>query len=120
MRKPTAVYLNLSVNDFSQGYTAAQLILWESTLITQIKGMSVKYVFTDTTDPHTTSTDNRASQNNQTLSSGSAAANTRNAALAAGTLAPYDFFIDQRPNRESTIGSGLWKTNGTASLYTGD
>ena len=55
--KPTAVYLNLSVNDFTSGTGTAAALAYEQQFVQEIRGCGVKYVFTDTTDPVATSTD---------------------------------------------------------------
>jgi len=120
MARPTAVYMGLNVNDISGGTSLIQVQKWEQEIIGELKGLGIKYVFTDTTDPYTTSTDSWATSGNQTLSTYSNVMIQRNQALAAGTWATYDFFIDQRPNTESSINSGKWVTNGTANYTTGD
>jgi len=120
MAKPTAVYMGLNINDFGNGVTLANMQKYEQEMIGLLRGLGVKYVFTDTTDPDTTSTDSWATTTNQTQASCSGNIIARNEALAAGTWAAYDFFIDQRPNSESSINSGLWAVNGTAGWGTGD
>jgi len=117
--QPTAVYFGLNYNDMAS-QTLATIKSWEQQAINELRGMGVKYVFTDTTDPSTTSTDSWATTTNQTQTASSANQIARNASLRAGTWATYDFFIDQAVNTESSIGSGLWAVNGTANYYTGD
>jgi hypothetical protein len=121
--RPTAVYLNCAINDFLNGKTAAATQALEQQFVAEVRGCGVKYVFTDTTDPNTTSTDNWATTTNQTQTSASAGILARNAALrssGASGYAGYDFFIDQGTITESAIGSGLWAVTGTASQTTGD
>lgn len=122
LAKPTAVYVGLNVNDLGAlGGSYATLQAWEKSLISELKGLGVKYVFTDTTAPYTTSTDNFATVVNQTQnSSATPGIIARNTGLAAGTWAPYDFFIDQRSNVESSLNSGFWRVDGNAETYTGD
>jgi len=120
MAQPTAVYVGLNVNDINAAVSLATVQAQEQQLIGELKGLGVKYVFTDTTDPWTTSSDSWATAGNQTTTSGSANITARNAALRAKTWATYDFFIDQSPNTESSVGSGKWASNGTANAVTGD
>lgn len=121
MAKPTAVYLGLNVNDLNTGgQTTATVKAWEDEIIQMIRGMGVKYVFTDTTDPVTTSSDSFATVVNQTLATASPNIAARNAALRAKTWANYDFFIDNSPIVESSVGSGKWNATGVANAVTGD
>ena len=118
LAKPTAVYVNLSINDFVAQETYATVLAYEQQLVAEIRGCGVKYVFTDTTDPNTTSTDSWATVANQTLSQNqSTNLMLRNAALRAGTYAAgYDFCVDQGPNVEDATGgpyTGKWKAGAT-------
>jgi hypothetical protein len=108
------------VNDISAGVTLANVLLYEQQVIGELRGLGVKYIFTDTTDPECTSTDSFATLANQTQGSRTNLMVQRNQMLTAGTWATYDFFIDQRPNVESSINSGLWFVNGTANYATND
>jgi len=120
LAQPTAVYLGLNVNDIDAGSSLSTIQAYETQLIGELKGLGVKYVFTDTTDPYTSSTDNWASTQNQTPNTGSSVRIARNAALRLGGYAPYDFFIDNSLIVESSVGSDKWVTNGTANFPTGD
>lgn len=120
LARPTAVYIGLNVNDINAAVALATVQAQEQQLIGELKGLGVKYVFTDTTDPWTSSTDSWATTANQTTTSGSANITARNAALRNGTYATYDFFIDQSPNVESSVGSGKWAVSGAANYATGD
>lgn len=124
MIRPTAVYLNLNVNDFgSANQSVAQVLAWETELVQKIKGCGVKYVFGATTEPETSSTDGWATEANQTVRGSGISANitTRNTMLLAGTwTAGYDFFVDMQLISETSRTSGKWVTNGTAGWSTGD
>jgi len=118
--KPTAVYLNLNYNDIGTASPYATVKTREQQFIAQIRGCGVKYVFTSTTEPGSTSTDSFATLENQTPIAYAAVVAQRNNELIAGTYADYDFVVDNRLVSESSINSGKWKVNGTANWATGD
>lgn len=118
--RPTAVYLNLSINDFVTNSTASATVRsWEQQLVAWIRSLGVLQVFTDTCEPNTTSTDSWATTANQTITTGGNLATQRNASLrslGAQAYAGFDFFIDWAGIAEAVIGgvpSGLWVPNGT-------
>lgn len=120
MLRPSSVYLNLSINDFIANATSAATVQsWETQLVSWLRGLRVKLVFTDTCDPNTTSSDGWATVANQTITGGGALAVQRNAALrsqGASGYAGYDFFIDQAGITEAIangVPSGLWVASGT-------
>ena len=118
--RPTAVYINLSINDFINGESVATVLAYEQQLVTEARACGAKYVFTDTTDPNTTSSDSWATVANQTLSQNqSTYLAVRNSGLFNGSYNPgYDFVIDQRPNVEY-FASGAYTGKWIAST-TGD
>jgi hypothetical protein len=121
MAKPTAVYVNLSINDFINSESLSTLLAYEQQLIGEIRGCGVKYVFTDTTDPNTTSSDSWATKANQALAGTSANQLARNQGLRSGSYAPgYDFFIDQAANVSDPTDERYWITTGVANATTGD
>lgn len=117
LARPTAVYINLSINDFINQESVATVLAYEQQLVTEARACGAKYVFTDTTDPNTSSSDSWATTVNQTLSQQqSNFLASRNSGLFNGSYNPgYDFVIDQRPNVEYNPGSytGLWLPNTT-------
>lgn len=122
MIKPTAVYLYLCTNDINTGQPYNTVRLREQQLIAEIKGCGVKYVFTSTMEPYTTSTDQWATLENQTPVNASyeAIRNQRNTALVEGTYADYDFVVDNRLRTEPSINANKWIVNGEANYATGD
>lgn len=121
LARPTAVYVNLSINDFINSETLATLLAYEQQLISEIRGCGVKYVFTDTTDPNTTSSNSWASKSGQTVAGTSANQLARNQGLRSGSYAPgYDFFIDQSSIVSDPTDERYWISNGIANYMTGD
>jgi hypothetical protein len=121
LAKPTAVYVNLSINDFINAESLSALLIYEQQLIAEIRGCGVKYVFTDTTDPNTSSSDSWATKANQGLEGTSANQLARNQGLRNGSYAPgYDFFIDQAANVSDPTDERYWITTGVANASTGD
>lgn len=120
--RPTAAYINLSINDFiNGGRSAATVQAWETQMISFLRSHGIQQVFTDTCDPNTTSSDSWATLANQTVSSGGAQAVLRNQALRAGGYPgsgqTYDFFIDnQGITEDNSTGtpSGKWIPGTTA------
>jgi hypothetical protein len=103
------------INDLSNGATAAQLI----TDIEAIIGYFSIPVFTATLEPHTDTTDNWATLENQTPRSTNANRVTFNDAVRAGLTGAAGYF-DIADAVESGRNSGLWKANGNAKAYTDD
>lgn len=123
MLRPSAVYLNLSINDFVAGTSAATVLSWETQFVAWLRGLGVGQVFTDTCSPNTTSTDSWATLGNQTITSAGANAVTRNTSLRTGGYAGiYDFFIDWAGVTEDNSGgspSGKWSVVGGARTTDG-
>lgn len=120
--RPTAVYLYLCTNDINTGQSFETVQLREQQLIAEIRGCGVKYVFTSTMEPYTTSTDQWKTLENQTPVNASyeVLRNQRNTALIEGTYADYDFVVDNRLRTEPSIDSNKWIVNGESYYATGD
>ena len=117
--RPLAVCLPFGANDFINAKTLAATVALAKQMVAEIRGCGVKYVYAETIDPFTTSTDFWATKANQTPASGSANAVAWNQGLRAGTLGvPFDFYIDYKAIVSDPTDEKYWITNGTASYPT--
>lgn len=80
---------------------------------------SDKICLTTTTAPQANSTDNWATEANQTANANTANINAYNDAIRAGVAGSVGYF-DISDATSSARNSGKWKTDGTASKYTAD
>lgn len=88
LARPTAVKIALYTNDYNASSSNASLQLWEQRLIDAVRGLGVKYIYTETCAPFTQSVKYvRANPTIAAGGSGYAISSTFNVTLAGGTLA---------------------------------
>lgn len=110
------VVSNHSINDFTLGSSAAQLIAMQQTIRGKFPG---KRYWTCTVAPDTASTDDWRTLANQTIFAQDPARQAYNAAVRAGLPGMYGF-IDMAMRVESPVNSGKWLANGDGHYMTAD
>jgi hypothetical protein len=110
------VISNHSINDFTLGSTAAQLIAMQQTIRGRFSG---KRYWTCTVAPDTASTDDWRTLVNQTIFAQDPARQAYNKAVRAGLPGMYGF-IDIAMRVETQPNTGFWLVNGDGHYMTAD